>query len=87
MQYLKSLGFDEAINYKTMTSLKETLEKTCPKGIDMFFDNVSPYLCLLNQHVPYYSTMAKCFLLCNAFWVEEGTYVKTFVNLPYLLYS
>ncbi|XP_065911514.1 prostaglandin reductase 1-like [Dysidea avara] len=40
VQYLKSLGFDEAINYKTMTSLKETLEKTCPKGIDMFFDNV-----------------------------------------------
>ena len=43
VQYLKSLGFDEAINYKTMGSLKETLEKTCPKGIDMFFDNVSPY--------------------------------------------
>ena len=41
VEYLKSLGFDEAINYKTMTSLKETLEKTCPKGIDMFFDNVS----------------------------------------------
>ncbi|XP_065910747.1 prostaglandin reductase 1-like [Dysidea avara] len=40
VQYLKSLGFDEAINYKTMGSLKETLEKTCPKGIDMFFDNV-----------------------------------------------
>jgi len=40
VQYLKSIGFDEAINYKTMTSLKKTLEKTCPKGIDMFFDNV-----------------------------------------------
>jgi len=43
MQYLKGLGFDEAINYKTMTSLKEALEKTCPKGIDMFFDSVSLY--------------------------------------------
>ena len=40
VQYLKNIEFDEAINYKTMTSLKETLEKTCPKGIDMFFDNV-----------------------------------------------
>jgi len=48
VEYLKSLGFDEAINYKTMTSLKETLEKTCPKGIDMFFDNVSAYISRLN---------------------------------------
>jgi len=45
VQYLKSLGFDEAINYKTMISLKEVLEKTCPKGIDLFFDNVSLYNC------------------------------------------
>ena len=39
--YVKGLGFDEAYNYKTITSLKETLQTACPKGIDMFFDNVS----------------------------------------------
>ena len=39
--YIKGLGFDEAYNYKTITSLKETLKTACPKGIDMFFDNVS----------------------------------------------
>jgi len=39
--YLKGLGFDEAYNYKTITSLKDTLQTACPKGIDMFFDNVS----------------------------------------------
>ena len=39
--YLKKLGFDAAYNYKTITSLKETLKEACPKGIDMFFDNVS----------------------------------------------
>ena len=38
--YLKRLGFDEAYNYKTIISLKETLQAACPKGIDMFFDNV-----------------------------------------------
>ena len=38
---MKGLGFDEAYNYKTITSLKETLKTACPKGIDMFFDNVS----------------------------------------------
>ena len=40
VSYMKSLGFDAAYNYKTITSLKETLEKACPKGVDIFFDNV-----------------------------------------------
>jgi len=26
-----------------MTSMKEALDKACPKGIDLFFDNVSTY--------------------------------------------
>ena len=38
--YLKELGFDAAYNYKTIKSLEETLKEACPKGIDMFFDNV-----------------------------------------------
>ena len=41
VEHIKSLGFDEAFNYKTIHSLDETLKKTCPKGIDCFFDNVS----------------------------------------------
>ncbi len=40
VEYVKGLGFDEAFNYKTIGSLSETLKKSCPKGIDMFFDNV-----------------------------------------------
>ena len=40
VEYLKSLGFDEAVNYKTMSSLDQVLKETCPSGIDMFFDNV-----------------------------------------------
>ncbi|XP_064386876.1 prostaglandin reductase 1-like [Halichondria panicea] len=40
VEYLKSLGFDEALNYKTMGSLSESLKKACPKGIDLFYDNV-----------------------------------------------
>ncbi|MCM3782486.1 NADP-dependent oxidoreductase [Neobacillus mesonae] len=34
------LGFDAAINYKTATNLKEELEKACPQGVDVYFDNV-----------------------------------------------
>ena len=41
VEYLKSIGFDAAYNYKTISSLKDTLKEACPKGIDLFFDNVS----------------------------------------------
>lgn len=36
---LNDLGFDEAIDYKS-ENLKEALDKKCPKGIDVYFDNV-----------------------------------------------
>jgi len=33
------LGYDEAINYKT-ENVSESLKRHCPKGIDIYFDNV-----------------------------------------------
>jgi hypothetical protein len=36
---VKELGFDAAINYKNENYV-ESLHKVCPKGIDMYFDNV-----------------------------------------------
>ncbi len=39
-QYLvKELGFDAAIDYKA-EDVKESLRKHCPKGVDVYFDNV-----------------------------------------------
>ena len=38
--WLKSLGFDYAFNYKT-TSLSETLKKAAPDGVDIYYDCVS----------------------------------------------
>ncbi|GGN99916.1 NADP-dependent oxidoreductase [Saccharibacillus kuerlensis] len=35
----EELGFDAVINYKT-DSLPEALEKACPDGVDVYFDNV-----------------------------------------------
>lgn len=37
--WLKSLGYDEAWNYKAM-STEEALTQYCPQGIDVYFDNV-----------------------------------------------
>ncbi len=38
--YLKEIGFDVAINYKTAGDLAAALKEAAPKGIDVYFDNV-----------------------------------------------
>jgi len=40
VKYLKeTLGFDDAIDYKN-EDINEAIKRTCPKGIDVYFDNV-----------------------------------------------
>ena len=34
------LGFDAAINYKTVPDIKKALKDACPNGVDIYFDNV-----------------------------------------------
>ena len=38
--YLKEIGFDVAINYKTAGDLTLAFKQAAPKGIDIYFDNV-----------------------------------------------
>jgi len=33
-------GFNEAINYKTTRNMRRAIAATCPKGVDVYFDNV-----------------------------------------------
>jgi NADPH-dependent curcumin reductase CurA len=33
-------GFDEAINYNTVTDMKQAIADACPDGVDVYFDNV-----------------------------------------------
>ncbi len=41
VRYLvEELGFDGAFNYKTTPNYVERLKQLCPKGIDVYFDNV-----------------------------------------------
>jgi NADPH-dependent curcumin reductase CurA len=39
-EYLRTLGFDSALNYRTDTPYGEKLAELCPHGIDCYFDNV-----------------------------------------------
>ena len=36
----ETFGFDEAINYKTTADIKESIADACPKGVDIYYDNV-----------------------------------------------
>jgi NADPH:quinone reductase len=49
------LGFDAAINYKSVPDLNEALSEACPKGVDVYFDNVGgeisdAVIALINNH-------------------------------------
>ena len=37
---IEKLGFDAAINYRTHPDLKNAVQEACPKGVDIYFDNV-----------------------------------------------
>ena len=36
----EEFGFDDAINYKTTTDMNKAIAAACPKGVDVYFDNV-----------------------------------------------
>ena len=74
IEYIKSLGFDAAYNYKTISSLKDTLKEACPNGVDIFFDNVSichylkiyflrATIAVIEQHNYYYLILHKSYII------------------------
>jgi NADPH:quinone reductase len=36
----ETFGFDEGINYKTVADIKKAIADACPKGVDIYYDNV-----------------------------------------------
>ena len=47
VEYLKSIGFDAAYNYKKVSSLSDAITEGCPNGVDVFFDNVNIVLAII----------------------------------------
>jgi NADPH-dependent curcumin reductase CurA len=59
--YLKALGCDKAINYKTTPDIAQALADVAPNGVDCYFDNVGGTMTdavydLLNKH----ARIARC---------------------------
>jgi NADPH-dependent curcumin reductase CurA len=40
VKLLQEFGFDEVINYKTNDDMRKAVKAVCPKGVDIYFDNV-----------------------------------------------
>ncbi|XP_009675079.1 prostaglandin reductase 1 [Struthio camelus] len=77
--YLKKIGFDEAFNYKTVTSLEEALHKASPNGYDCFFDNVGGEFASVAIHqMRKYGRIAVCgaISLYNDSVPQKGLYVQ-----------
>lgn len=47
--WLRSLGLDAAINYKTTSDLAGELKQAAPHGVSCYFDNVIGYLTYRHQ--------------------------------------
>ncbi len=44
-EYLvRDLGFDAGINYKSAPDFKDALKRACPRGVDVYFDNVGGWI-------------------------------------------
>ncbi|NXD13181.1 PTGR1 reductase, partial [Nothocercus nigrocapillus] len=77
--YLKQIGFDEAFNYKTVTSLEEALRKASPDGYDCFFDNVGGEFASVAIHqMKKYGRIAVCgaISLYNDLVPQKGPYIQ-----------
>ncbi|XP_030636237.1 prostaglandin reductase 1-like isoform X2 [Chanos chanos] len=59
--YLKELGFDEAFNYKTVSSLEEALKAASPDGYDCYFENVGgPFSTAAIEQMKQFGRIAVC---------------------------
>ncbi|KAG7247060.1 hypothetical protein CRUP_036174, partial [Coryphaenoides rupestris] len=59
--FLKELGFDQTINYKSVDSLDQALREAAPDGYDCYFENVGgPFSSVALQQMKNFGRIAVC---------------------------
>ena len=81
VEWLKSLGFDHAYNYKT-EDLPKTLKESAPQGVDCYFDNVGGEFAF---HVTRAMNPFGRISLCGAISVYNKDASKPNLGKPYCL--
>merc|ERR1711962_1247026 len=83
--WLKSIGFDHAFNYKK-TDVTESLAKAAPKGVDCYFDNVGGEMSVAVLNAM--NTRGRA-AICGAIshYNEVGGYSKTTDILPLCIFK
>ncbi|KAM4809395.1 prostaglandin reductase 1-like isoform 2-T2 [Rhinophrynus dorsalis] len=85
LAYLKEIGFDEAFNYKTVSSLAEALKKASPEGYDCYFENVGgKYADAALQQMKDFGRVAVCgaISMYNDSVPSTGPFIQ-----PYILFK
>src|SRR5262249_46404499 len=77
----EELGFDAAIDYKTEQVNKRIFE-TCPKGVDVFFDNVGgPILDAVLANLAMRARVVLCGAISQYNQMENAYGPKNYINL------
>ncbi|XP_063311330.1 prostaglandin reductase 1-like [Pelobates fuscus] len=79
--YLKEIGFDEAFNYKTVSSLEEALKNASPEGYDCYFENVGGVFSdVALQQMKQFGRIAVCGAIStyNDSVPQTGPYVQSY---------
>ena len=84
VEMLKSeFGFDEAINYNTTHNMNEAIAKTCPKGVDVYFDNVGGEI---SEAVLFHINKFSRTVNCGAISVYNNTELPKSISVqPFLI--
>ena len=78
-----SLGFDEAINYKTSKNMAAAIKKAAPNGVDIYFDNVGGPIsdAVLLSINPFAR-----FIICGAISIYNSTELPKSISVqPFLI--
>ncbi|KAM4708125.1 prostaglandin reductase 1-like [Discoglossus pictus] len=83
--YLKSIGFDEAFNYKTVSTVADALKKASPEGYDCYFENVGgDFADAALQQMKNFGRIAVCG--CISLYNDSVPQTGPFIQ-PYLVFK